>query len=180
MSLSTDTPKTVWQGIHAYVGTMGAGDAMASSWDDLGIIDENALSITTQDGTQYNLLDINGELVDYLENEPVLTINFTLLKPSEATRGKFWTMEESGSGSNRKVQVKSLLPTSHMSIKFGSASIADAETFEAAKAFIKMAPAWEKAKGFNNPCTAKLIKGATKVLFQFGKTVVGSGGSQSA
>ncbi len=169
MSLSTDTPKTVWQGIHAYVGTMGSGDTMASSWDDLGIIDENALSITTQDGTQYNLLDINGELVDYLENEPVLTVNFTLLKPTEATRGKFWTVEESGSGDNRKLTVKSLLPSSHMSFKFGS-TIVGAETFEAAKAFIKMNPGWEKAKGFNMPCTAKLVKGATGVLFQFGKT----------
>ena len=176
MPLSTDTPKTVWQDIHVYVGAMGASDAMASSWDDLGIIDENALSITTQDGTQYNLLDINGDLVDYLENEPVLTINFTLLKPSEATRGKFWTVEETGTGATRKLQVKSLLPNSHMSIKFGSASIADAETFEAAKAYIKMNPAWEKAKGFNNPCTAKLIKGATGVLFQFGKTTVSNNG----
>lgn len=176
MALSTDTPKTTWQDIHIWVGTMGAGDAMASSWDDLGIIDENALSITTQDGTQYNLLDINGELVDYLENEPMLTINFTLLKPSEATRGKFWTVEESGTGNARKLQVKSLLPTTHMSIKFGSASIADAETFEAAKAFVKMSPAFEKAKGFNNPCTAKLIKGATGSLFQFGKTTVSNNG----
>ncbi len=176
MALSTDTPKTTWQDIHVYVGAMGANEAMGDSLDDLGHIDENALSITTQDGTVYRLVDINGELLDYLENEPELTINFTLLKPSEATRGKFWTTEESGTGNTRKLQVKSLLPSSHMSIKFGSASINGAETFEAPKAFIKMAPAFEKAKGFSTPCTAKLIKGQAAFLFQFGKTVVANAG----
>jgi len=167
MSLSTDVPKTVWQNIHIFVGTMGANDAMASSWDDLGSIDANALTITTQDGTVYRLVDINGKLLDILRDEPQLTINFTLLKPTEATRGKFWTVEESGSGNTRKLQVKSLLPTSHMSVKFAS-TIVGSETFEAAKAFVSMKPGWEKAKGFNNPCTAELVMGQTGVLFQFG------------
>lgn len=169
MALTTTTAATAWGDTHIYLGTPGANGAMASSLDDLGIIDEDGLSLETADGNAIQLKDINGKLIDELTQEPELTVNFTLLKPSEETRGKFWDMEENGTGATRKVQVKSLVTLQKYSLKFANPKQVGSETFEAPYCSVTMKPNWSASKGFYAECSAKLINGDAGYLFSFGE-----------
>ena len=168
MALESKTPETAWGSVHAYLGAVGSNGTMGNILDDLGAIDENALTIETQDGRKYELIDINGDLLDELMKQPKLIINFTLLKPSEVTRSKFWDIEEVGSGDTRKARVKSLVKNSKYSFKFANIEAIGSETFEAPVVKVYMKPLYEPAKGWKAECSVTLIKGEAGYLFDFG------------
>lgn len=168
MALENKTPETAWGSVHAYLGTVGSNGTMGNILDDLGAIDENALTIETQDGQKYELTDINGDLLDELMKQPKLIINFTLLKPSEVTRSKFWDIEEVGSGDTRKARVNSLVKNSKYSFKFANIEAIGSETFEAPVVKVYMKPIYEAAKGWKAECSVTLIKGEAGYLFDFG------------
>lgn len=166
--LSKETPKTSWGDVHAELGTPTDG-AMATNMEDLGSIDADALTIETADGTVYQLKDINGKLLDELRLEPELTVKFTLLKPSEDTRGKFWDVEEIGTGDARKLRVRSLINNDIKSFSFLNPKAIGSETFEAPSCKISMKPGFAANKGFTAECTAKLIYNEKlEALFDFG------------
>ena len=169
MALNTATPETSWGEVHLYIGTPGAGDILATDFEDLGIIDEEGIAIETEDGETYELKDINGKLIDKLTTEPTLSITATLVKPSEATRGKFWKMKEEGEGDNRKVWVDSMISSKKYSVKLAIPDRPDTETFEVPLCAVSMKPEWTKEKGFTAPVTFDVIEGATGKLFAFGK-----------
>ncbi|MBE6244264.1 MAG: hypothetical protein E7108_01915 [Bacteroidales bacterium] len=170
MALESTSKATAWGSIHAYLGTMGSSDAMASTFEDLGSVKDDDFSIETEKGDVYELKDINGKLLDILSKEPTLTVKFGLIKMSEATRGKFWTMEDSGEGNARKVKVTSLVQNSYMSFKLSNDNAPGSETFEAAKCKVSMDLKYEKDKGYSGDVEVKIIwpdrSGAE--LFQFG------------
>lgn len=166
--LSTAIPETSWGDVHAELGVPGANGAMSANLEDLGSIDTDALTIETADGTVYQLKDINGKLIDELKQEPELTVNFTLLKPSEATRGKFWDTEVIGTGAARKQRIKSLITTKKYSFKFSNPKMIGSETFEAPYCSMSMKPGYSSQKGFTAVCSAKLLVGAAGYLFDFG------------
>ena len=74
MALESKTPETAWGSVHAYLGAVGSNGTMGNILDDLGAIDENALTIETQDGQKYELIDVNGDLLDELMKQPKLII----------------------------------------------------------------------------------------------------------
>lgn len=169
MALETIAPVTAWGSVHAHMGEVGSNGTMGSSLDDLGSIDENALTIETQDGTKLELIDINGDLIDELNKQPKLTIKFTLLKPSETVRSKFWDVEEIGAGDSRKVRVKSLVKNTKYSFMFANTEAVGSETFEAPVVSISMKPIYEASKGWKAECSLTLIKGQAGYFFDFGK-----------
>ena len=166
--LSTETAETSWGDVHVMMGKPGESGAMSTTLEDLGSIDAEGLSFETTDGAVYQLKDINGKLIDELRQEPDLAINFTLLKPSEATRGKFWDTEVSGTGNDRKQRVKSLITQEKYSLKLANPSVTGSETFEAPCCLVTMKPAYSSQKGSTAECTARLLKGQAGYLFDFG------------
>lgn len=168
MALTNTNAATAWGDTHIYMGTPEANGGMAKTLEDLGIIDEDGMTMETADGTALQLKDINGKLIDELTQEPELTLNFTLLKPSEETRGKFWDMEESGTGDQRKVNVKSLITLQKYSVKFANPKMVGSETFEAPYCSVTMKPNWSASKGFYAECSAKILNGDAGYLFGFG------------
>ena len=168
MALSKETPQTMWGEVHLFIGTPGDGDTLATSFEDLGLIDDEGISIETEDGESYELKDINGKLVDKLTKEPTLRITATLLKPTEETRGKFWQMEEEGTGESRKVWVKSMIASKKYSIKLAVPNRPGTETFEVPLCTVAMKPTWSKEKGFTAPVTFDVITGETGKPFCFG------------
>lgn len=134
MSLATTVPNTSWaHHAHAFVKEVSgpevalAADAIIFAEDnaanasngvyDLGYIAEDGFSVETEDGDTLDLRDINGELLDSLSKAASLTLNITLLKPSEATRGKFWDVDDTTTG---HIRVKELLTTKHYAVGFGN------------------------------------------------------------
>lgn len=170
MALSNNRQITAWGDVHVYLGATGASDAMATSFDDLGAVSPDNFSITTNDGTKYELKDINGKRIDTLKQEPTLTITFGLLGPSETTRGKFWTISESGTGENRKLKVTSLIQNSKMSFKLANPAAAGSETFEAAKTTVSMNLDYAADRGFSGTVSVELLwpDRTPSELFQFG------------
>ena len=168
MALDTNTPITAWGSVHAFLGAVGSGDTMGAVLDDLGYIDENALSIETQEGTTYELKDINGQVIDELKQSPKLTVNFTLIKPSEAIRNKFWNLEEIGTGDARKINVKSLVTNTKYSFKFANVDLVGSETFEAPLCSVNMVLRYDPTKGWLADCSITILKGQTEVLFSYG------------
>jgi len=172
MALSTNRQITAWGDVHAYLGTMGANDAMATSWDDLGALTPDNFSITSNDGQKYELKDINGKLLDTLKQQPTLTITFGLVGPSEATRGKFWSLTEvAAAGDNpRVVKVTSLIQNTKMSFKLANPQAYGSETFEAAKCTIAMNLDYAADKGFSGTVSIELLwpDRTPSELFQFG------------
>lgn len=166
--LKTTTPESSWGDVHASIGKPEANGAMSKSLSDLGSIDTDALTIETADGTVYQLKDINGKLIDELKLEPELTVKFTLLKPSEATRGKFWDVEVAGEGAARKLRVKSLITNEKFSFMFSNPKAIGSETFEAPYCSMSMKQGFTAQKGFTAECTAKLLTGGAGYLFDFG------------
>ena len=169
MALSeTPNSKTAWGDIHLSLGPTGVGDAMSSTLADLGIIDADNLTITTAAGEVYTLKDINGKIYDQLRLEPEIEVGVSILKPSEATRGKFWKLEEEGTGDARKLHVKSLVTNDDYSIVLSNPKAVGSETFEAPKCKINMDLTYSKDKGFGGTCSFKIVMGATGDLFSFG------------
>ena len=168
MSLKSETANTAWGDVHLYLGIPAAGQTMSTSLDDLGSIDDDGLSIETSDGTQYQLKDINGAILDELKLEPELTVNFTLVKPSEAVRAKFWDVEEGGEGNSRIIKVKSMVASNNYSLKFSNPRMVGSETFEAPYCSVNMKPIYSASKGFTAECSAKVIKGQAGYFFAFG------------
>ena len=145
------------------------GEALANLW----AIDTDALTIETADGTVLELKDINGKLLARMQQEPTITINFTLLSPSEETKGKFWEMEEAGTGDIRKVKVTSLVKNAPMSFKFANTATPGSITFEAPKCSIYMNMVYAANNGYTGVCKATLMwpqraEGVKAELFQFG------------
>lgn len=174
MAINENAPVTaIAESIHVYLGEMGAGETLSSTFEDLGIVDVDSLTITTADGTVIELKDINGELIDRIKQQPTITVGFTLLKPSEKTRGKFWEIREAGTGDTRKVQVVSLVQNKPMSLKFANIENVGSETFEAPKCSVSMNLAYAANKGYTGACSVILMKPQRATaekpeLFQFG------------
>lgn len=169
MALGTATPeKTAWGDLHAYIGTPGTGEILATSFDDLGVIDGDGITLETADGTVYSLKDVNGNLIDELSLEPELTVKVPILKPSETVRGKFWDVEETGTGASRTLDVKSLINNDKKSFKFDNPKAIGSESFLVPTAKIKMSLQYSAQKGFFGTATFKIVKGASGVLFSFG------------
>ena len=161
--------------IKVLLGPTGDKDTMAEDKDmgDLGAIDTDALTIETADGTVLELKDINGKLLARLQQEPTVTINFTLLSPSEATRDRFWTIKEEGTESARKLKVVSLVQNTPMSLRFANVDTPGSETFETPKCSVSINMVYAANKGYTGTCKAVLMwpkrdEGIKSELFQFG------------
>lgn len=172
--LSNTMAATAWGSVHAYLAPTGVDGALplVSAWEDLGAIDEDALSIETTEGTVYQLKDINGKLLDELTQEPEITVNFTLLKPADSTKGKFWEVVEK----DGKLWVKSMVKPDAQAFMFANPAAIGSQTFEAPVAKVNMQPGYAAAKGFNNPCKAKILNTGKDGWFAFGTVSAPTGG----
>lgn len=174
MALNQTPRPTAWGSIHVFIGDTGENDAMASEFYDLGSVKDDTFTIETEAGEEYELKDINGKLLDSLKQEPTLNLNFSLIKISEETMGKFWKVSEEGSGDSRKVKVTSMIQNKLLSVKFANVNAIGSETFEAPKCRVSLEPKYEKDKGFSGDCVAKILwptrtgDGVENELFQFG------------
>jgi len=190
--LSSSTPKTSWAAkAHLFLKEMESPDtalaenAFIFAEDnsknttngvyDLGILDEDGFSISTDDGDVLELKDINGTLIDRLQKEGTITPAFTIVKPSEQTRGFFWDIVSSGSDeAPDHFKVSSLLTQKHYAIAFGNVG-ADAEGTEAVVfpyCSVTASPVYSADKGWTLECSAYAIKGGAaaageKFLFDF-------------
>lgn len=169
--MKKDSAATAWGSVHAFLGAQGANGAMGTNLEDLGAIDTDALTLETADGTVYQLKDINGKLVDELQLEPEITVKFTLLKPSDAVKAKFWDIEQSGEGNDVKIRVKSHVMNARYSFKFANLKAIGSETFEAPSVKVSMKPGFSAQKGFTAECSAKIMEGGAGFLYQFGTVV---------
>jgi hypothetical protein len=177
MALSETLPKTSWGDVHVYLGVMGDNEALSTAFEDLGAVDPDNFSIQTEEGTVYSLKDINGKLLDELRQEPSLKIGFGLLKPTEKTRGKFWTVVEEGEGDARKLKVTSLVNNTPMSFKLANPKAVGSETLEVAKAKVYMALDYAPNKGYSGKCEIGLLwpDRTNGELFQFGVVPAATG-----
>lgn len=127
---------------------------MATSGNDVGYLDEDGFSLETEEGTELELRDINGKLLDSLIKEPTITVNFTLLKPNNDTKGKFWELGENG-------EVLSLVGTKYYALAFGNTGedAVGTEAIFAPCSRIDANPAYSADKGWTLECTAKLLAG---------------------
>lgn len=175
--LSNKQDATAWGDVHVYLAEPGADGAMGSVWEDLGSIDENALSIETTEGTVYTLKDINGKVLDKLSLEPEIAVNFTILKPTDLVMSKYWQVAESGSGDAKKLWVKSMVQTKNMSFKFANPKAVGSRTFEAPSASINMMPSYDPAKGWTGVSKAEILNTSAEGWFAFGVVAAASGAS---
>lgn len=166
--LKTEVDPTAWGSVHAFLAAATADGAMPTTMGDLGAIDTDALSLEVSDGTVYQLKDINGKILDELKLEPEITVKFTLLKPSEETRGKFWDTEVIGVGAERKFRIKSLISNEKKAFKFANINAIGSETFEVPFCAVDMKPGYSAQKGYTAECSVKLLNGVAGYLFDFG------------
>lgn len=143
-------------------GASGANGAMSENLESLGHILQNSISITTEDGTTYELRESGGGLIDSLEGEPTLTVNATLIGIEKAT--PFWETETV----EGKEQVKSLVNSGKYSVSFES-EVVGSDTFEAPYTSIKATPVFSEEQGWTVVLAIKLLKGGADYLFAFGK-----------
>ncbi|MBO6117377.1 MAG: hypothetical protein J6P44_02415 [Bacteroidales bacterium] len=156
-ALGTTIKNTAWGSLHLSIGATGTNDAMATTFDDLGLIAENGFSFANEAGEEKTLRDINGDLVDFLKRAGTIKINCTLLKPSESTRGKFWEMsKDSTSG---EVSVKDTIKNTFFSIKIENKEATGSEGLKAAKCRIfAEAPEWDPDNGWTVPLEITILR----------------------
>lgn len=169
MALKTTMSKTAWGDVNLYIGLTGASDALTEVWSNLGYISEDGVTIETEDGEENELKDVNGLLLDSMQEEGTLSISFTLINPTEETRGKFWSLEEEGTdGDSRKVWVKSLINSSYYSIALANPKAEGSESFIAPKCKVTMKPIYDATKGFMAEVSCKILAPSTGKIFGFG------------
>ena len=169
MALKNTRSATAWADVNLYIGLTGAEDALTTNWSNLGYISEDGVTIETEDGEENELKDVNGVLLDSMKKEGTLSITFTLINPSEETRGKFWDLEEDGEeGTNRKVWVKSLINSSYYSIALANPKATGSESFVAPKCSVSMKPTYDATKGFMAEVTCKILTPKSGKTFGFG------------
>ncbi|MCI2145847.1 MAG: hypothetical protein LKK08_06330 [Bacteroidales bacterium] len=171
MALSATKTKTAWGDLHLYLSVMGDSDAMGTAWADVGSVSPDNFSIETTAGDKYELKDINGKLLDLLKLEPSLAVKFTLINPTEETKGKFWTItEDTTDATARKIKVTSLVNNTATSFKLANPKAIGSDTFEAAKTYVNMDLDYQKDKGWLGTCEVDLVwpDRDDAEMFQFG------------
>lgn len=161
-------PATAWGNVKGYVGTPGAGDAMATTLESIGVIQEGTLEVTNEAGDVLQLFEEGHILKDQLQLEGTLNVNFTLIGIPDSARKKFWDVEETGTGNAKKVSVKSLISNSKWSFKFAAEQVPGSETFEAPLCAVSMTPAYASTQGWTADVSMTILKGDTGKLFDFG------------
>jgi hypothetical protein len=133
------------------------------------MIKEETLAFAKEDGAELQLFEEGHILRDSLEQEPVLRVNATLIGIPDDARSDFWDVTKTGSGDTEKVNVKSMVTTKKFSFKMAAEQSPDSETFEAPYCSVKMGPLYSSVEGWTAEIIITVIKGASGVLFSFGK-----------
>lgn len=177
-TLATTIPKTSWAfTAHLFIKEMPSADTvlglndfiftddtskLAADTYDLGYIAEDGFTITTNEGETLEARDINGEVLDRLMKEGNIQIGFNLIKPSEATRGKFWEIVSAGDdGTADHLRVKSILNATHYALAFGNVG-PDAVGTEGVifpYCSVSANPTYAANTGWGMECTASALKG---------------------
>lgn len=159
---------TAWGKINMYTGETAASDALAASMELVGVLKEETIGLTTEEGKKYELWGSGHELLDELQGEPSLLVSATITQVPEEIRKKFWDIKEVGTGDDRKLQVKSMVTRKKWSVKFAS-EVPGSETFEAPLCSVNMKPVFSETEGWSAEVSFRIIKSKiTGVLFQFG------------
>lgn len=161
---------TAWGKILMKAGETGAADIMATAEKllSIGVLKEETITLTTEEGKKYQLFGSGHELLDELLGEPSLMVTATVLQVPEETRKKFWEIVPVGEGEAKKLQVKSMVTHKKYSVQFAS-QIPESETFEAPRCSVNMKPVFSETEGWCAEISFNIIKSKiTGVLFQFG------------
>lgn len=159
---------TAWGEILMQIGKTGANDAMAAPLKSIGVLKEESISLTTEEGKKYQLYGSGHELLDELLGEPSLTVTATIVQVPEETRKELWEVEETGEGEAKKMKVKSMVTREKYSVQFAS-RVPGSETFEAPRCSVNMKPIFSETEGWSAEVSFNIIKSKkTGVLFQFG------------
>lgn len=157
--------KTAWGEINLNVGKALANGAMATTLTSIGVIKEDTITITTTDGTTYELKKSGGTLIDKLQGEPTLTIGVTVVGLAAAT--PFWVTESDGEGDAQRTKVKSLVCSDKYSVSM-AALVVGSEFIEMPNCSVTAKPVFSETLGWTAEITFELVKNTEGVIFQFG------------
>lgn len=160
--------KTAWGEIDMELGKTASGDLMSTEMESIGILKEESLSLSTEDGKKYELYGSGHELVDELQGEPSLTVTGTVVQVPEKTREKLWEIKKEGAGDEQKLIVKSMVTRDKYSVRFAS-RVVGSETFEAPLCSVNMKPVFSETEGWCAEVSFRIIRSKlTNILFLFG------------
>lgn len=161
--------KTAWGEVKMKIAETEALETFPIALVDLGIIKEDSLSISKEDGTKLQLFGEGHVLVDELQLEPTLKIALQIVGISDVNKAKFWDATTTGTGDAAKFAVKSLVNTKKFAIQFAATKVVGSDTFEAPKCTVTLSPLYSSKEGWMSDVQITVIKAITGTLFQFGK-----------
>lgn len=159
--------KTAWGKIHMKIEKATVNQTFPAALESIGILKEDSIGLTTEDGTTYELWGSGHELIDELKGEPTLKVTATILQVPEETRQKFWETETVGTGDDKKLRVKSMVNSEKWAVQFASL-VVGSETFEAPYCSVSFKPLFEEKEGWTGEVEFTLLKGKAGYLFDFG------------
>lgn len=167
--LMTKEFTTAWGSTLAELGTadLTTGD-MPAEMENVGVIDEDSLTFTTDAGTEYTLTDINGELIDNLNKQPKITITLNIQSPTLEKMAKFWEIEEDAT--KKIAWVKSMVTTANMAFRMSNKDAYGSMAINVPRASVTLIPGWEVAKGWVFAMTFVVLK-SKKGLIGFSEVV---------
>lgn len=133
----------------------------------IGVLKEETIGMTSEDGTAYELWGSGHVLVDEMKGEPTLKVTGTIVQVPEETRKRFWDTESVGTGSEKKMRVKSLVSTKKYAVQFAF-PVSGSETFETLYCSVTLKPLFEEKEGWTAEVEFKILRGPAGYLFDFG------------
>jgi hypothetical protein len=152
---------TAWGEAALEVGTPGAGQTLAETFEDIGYILEETLTLSTEDGTQLSLYSEGHKLRDILEQEGTYTIEGTLVGIPESARTKFWRTHTADG-----VQwVQSTVSTEKFSVRMGTPKVVGSDRLLVPYSSVKLGMAYASNQGWTAPFSFTIVVGATEDMF---------------
>ncbi len=156
---------TAWGEGMLEVGEPGAGDTLATDFDDMGIILDDSIGVAADDGTPLELRSWGNVLRDYQGTEKTFTITGTLIGIPASAMRKFWGIDTTSTPGT--TWVKSTVTNKKYSFRMGTPKVVGSDRLLVPVGRMSLGLAYAQSNGWTAPFTIQMLVGATGYIYGF-------------
>jgi len=151
-----------WSKVKLEIGKTGANDAMATELFEPGVIKDKSTTLSAEDGDTLEAKATGGVVVASESNEPVLTLETTVMEQDFAVREKFGgaTVNQDG-----ELVVSSNLVDDDYSFVLTPKNVG-ATGIKVRKASVSLKPAYSEEEGHSTVLTFKILQCEDNELYR--------------
>lgn len=152
----TDNNATAWGRISVKVGEVKPDGTMQTTLSSLGIVKENSIQLSSDEGNKKEWKAVGGELIDSIEEEGTLEIAMHIKNLNKTTLEKFWKVNEN----TDKLEVMSRVATKPLALRL-EPEVQGAEITEFPKCSVSAKPVFAEDSGWGLEVKFKVLKPAS-------------------